>query len=65
MTRLLVGLATLVFGTAALAPAVSFAQSPSFKGKTVTMIIGYAAGGGTDLSGRLVASILGSRTASP
>ena len=35
------------------------AQPVSFKGKTVTMIIGFAAGGGTDLSGRLIAAFLG------
>jgi tripartite-type tricarboxylate transporter receptor subunit TctC len=31
----------------------------SFKGKTVTMIIGFAAGGGTDIAGRLIAAHLG------
>jgi tripartite-type tricarboxylate transporter receptor subunit TctC len=36
------------------------AQEPvSFRGKTVTMIIGFAAGGGTDAFGRLAASFLG------
>ena len=35
------------------------AQPVSFKGKTVAMIIGYSAGGGTDVAGRLIASILG------
>src|SRR3954468_16782641 len=30
----------------------------SFKGKTVTMIVAYAAGGGTDLTGRLIAPYL-------
>jgi tripartite-type tricarboxylate transporter receptor subunit TctC len=40
------------------APALA-AEPVSFKGKTVTMIIGFAAGGGTDLSGRLIASFLG------
>jgi tripartite-type tricarboxylate transporter receptor subunit TctC len=59
MTRLLIGLASLVLGAALLAPPVNSAESPSFKGKTVTMIIGYAPGGGTDLSGRLLASFLG------
>jgi hypothetical protein len=34
------------------------AQQVSFAGKTVTMIIGYAAGGGTDASGRLIAASL-------
>jgi putative tricarboxylic transport membrane protein len=37
----------------------SAAEPVSFKGKTVTMIIGFAAGGGTDLSGRLIAAYLG------
>src|SRR5438128_326217 len=36
------------------------AQEPnSFEGKTITMIIGFAAGGGTDAYGRLVAAFLG------
>jgi tripartite-type tricarboxylate transporter receptor subunit TctC len=36
------------------------AQEPvSFRGKTVTMIIGFAAGGGTDAFGRLAATFLG------
>ncbi len=34
------------------------AQTPSFQGKTITMVIGAAAGGGTDSSGRLIASYL-------
>lgn len=34
------------------------AQSVSFKDKTVTMIIGYPPGGGTDASGRLIAQFL-------
>jgi tripartite-type tricarboxylate transporter receptor subunit TctC len=38
----------------------SAANEPvSFKGKTVTMIIGFAAGGGTDLAGRAIAAHLG------
>jgi tripartite-type tricarboxylate transporter receptor subunit TctC len=38
----------------------AFANEPvSFKGKTVTMIIGFAAGGGTDLAGRAIAAHLG------
>ena len=43
----------------ALAAPEAAAQTESLKGKTVSMIIGYPAGGGTDVSGRLVASILG------
>lgn len=35
------------------------ADPVSFKDKNVTMIIGFAAGGGTDLSGRLIAAYLG------
>jgi len=42
-----------------LAASAAWAQTVSFKGKTVTMIIGYPAGGGTDLVGRVVASVLG------
>src|SRR5215212_9586420 len=34
------------------------AEPVSFKGKTVTMIVAYAAGGGTDLTGRLIAPYL-------
>jgi putative tricarboxylic transport membrane protein len=34
------------------------AQSISFAGKTVTMVVGYAAGGGTDASARVIASML-------
>lgn len=42
--------------------AVAQAAEPvSFEGKTVTMLIGSAAGGGTDASGRLVARYLGDR----
>lgn len=38
----------------------SFAAEPvSFSGKTVTMLIGYAPGGGTDIAGRLIAQYLG------
>ena len=42
-----------------LAVSRATAQPVSFKGKTVTMIIGYPAGGGTDMAGRLIASVLG------
>jgi tripartite-type tricarboxylate transporter receptor subunit TctC len=58
MTRLRIGFATLLLGAVVLAPA-NAAEPPNFKGKTITMIIGYAPGGGTDLSGRLLASFLG------
>ncbi len=42
-----------------LACSAASAQPVSFKGRTVTMLIGFASGGGTDLAGRLVASALG------
>jgi tripartite-type tricarboxylate transporter receptor subunit TctC len=35
------------------------ADTVSFSGKTVNMVIGYAPGGGTDVAGRLIASFLG------
>jgi putative tricarboxylic transport membrane protein len=35
------------------------AQPMSFKGKSITMLVGFAAGGGTDLAGRIIASVLG------
>jgi tripartite-type tricarboxylate transporter receptor subunit TctC len=53
MKRLIVCLAVLFAATSAAA------QPVSFKGKTVTMIIGFAPGGGTDYAGRLIASFLG------
>ena len=40
------------------AGATRAAEAPSFQGKTITMIIGAGAGGGTDSSGRLIASFL-------
>jgi len=44
---------------AALGPSAAYAQeAASFQGKSVTMIIGSAPGGGTDLSGRLIANFL-------
>jgi tripartite-type tricarboxylate transporter receptor subunit TctC len=53
MTRLVFGLLL-----AALAPLQAVAEEVSFQGKSVTMIIGYAAGGGTDVAGRVIASFL-------
>lgn len=50
--------ATIAISTMAVA-STALAQDTSFKGKTVTMIIGYAAGGGTDASGRLIAQFIG------
>ncbi|MEX0752950.1 MAG: hypothetical protein WD073_08495 [Xanthobacteraceae bacterium] len=54
MKRFVLGLAAALMmctGAAAQAPV-------SFEGKTVTMIIGYRPGGGTDASGRLIAIYL-------
>jgi hypothetical protein len=34
------------------------AQTPSFQGKTITMIVGFPAGGGTDVAGRFIAPYL-------
>ena len=54
MRRLLICFAALA---AATSPAWT-AEPLSFKGKTITMIIGFPAGGGTDQSGRLIAAML-------
>ncbi len=43
------------------ASAVAAAQDISFQGKTITMIVGFEAGGGTDAFGRLAASFLASQ----
>ena len=53
------GIVVLAFTFALTEGTVSAAgQTLSFKDKTVTMIIGYAPGGGTDASGRLIAQFL-------
>ena len=50
-------LLALVFGSAA-----AFAQEPvSFEGKSITLIVTSSAGGGTDLSARLVANYIAGR----
>jgi tripartite-type tricarboxylate transporter receptor subunit TctC len=55
MRRIAIWMAALL---AASCPA--FAQEPvSFQGKQILMVIGYAAGGGTDAAGRLIAGSLG------
>ncbi len=54
MKRFVLGLAAALSMCTAAA-----AQAPfTFEGKNITMIIGYAAGGGTDASGRLIAAHL-------
>src|SRR6266446_637923 len=50
----LVGLIALV------SPVEAQQEPPSFRGRTVTIIIPSAPGGGTDASGRLIASLLAS-----
>ena len=51
-------LSAAIVGVSATAHAADTA-SVSFKGKTVSMIIGFPPGGGTDASGRLIANYLG------
>jgi tripartite-type tricarboxylate transporter receptor subunit TctC len=52
-----IGIGLLVF---LLGGSLAVAQDPvSFHGKSITMIVGFAAGGGTDAYGRLTASFLG------
>lgn len=48
----------LVLGVATMSGSAA-AQTVSFKDKSVTMIIGFPPGGGTDASGRLIAQFLG------
>jgi tripartite-type tricarboxylate transporter receptor subunit TctC len=54
------GLAAVAAGLALLAaaPSGAAAQDVSFRGKTITMLIGSEPGGGTDASGRLIAQHL-------
>jgi tripartite-type tricarboxylate transporter receptor subunit TctC len=42
----------------AMSPVAMAEGGASFAGKTITMLIGYAAGGGTDASGRMIAQFL-------
>ncbi len=56
MTRFAVSLLAIVLSSSA-----ALAEEPlSFKGKNITMIIASAPGGGTDISGRLIANFLAS-----
>jgi tripartite-type tricarboxylate transporter receptor subunit TctC len=47
-------IAAALFAALCLGGAKAWAEEPSFHDKTVTMVIGYAAGGATDLIGRLL-----------
>jgi tripartite-type tricarboxylate transporter receptor subunit TctC len=46
---------SLLFAVLAAIPLAGFAQSPPYAGKTVTIIVGYKAGGGYDATARLLA----------
>ncbi len=48
---------SVVFGILALAVLAQKAHAQFYKGKTITMIVNYPAGGPTDLEGRIVRSI--------
>jgi len=50
----------LLLTALSLAAAPARGEPVSLKGRTLTMLIGYPPGGGTDISGRLIASSLGS-----
>jgi hypothetical protein len=54
----LVVIATALACAVGLARDAAAAEPASLNGKTITMIVGYAAGGGTDLTGRLIAPFL-------
>jgi len=56
---LVAGAALLAFG----APHLALAAGAFYKGKQVTVMIGYSPGGGSDLTGRLVARHLGKHVA--
>jgi tripartite-type tricarboxylate transporter receptor subunit TctC len=51
-------LRTVFAALAAALPLAAAAQAPSFAGKTVTIIVGYKAGGGYDATARLLARYL-------
>ncbi len=53
MTRIAIGLMGVLVATCA-----ATAQEISFRGKTITVIVGSPAGGGTDTSARMVASLI-------
>src|SRR5882757_6976152 len=55
MIRTMLVVLSLVFGLIVLAIAPDGAQAQFYKGKTITMIVNYPAGGPTDLEGRIVA----------
>ena len=56
MRRIVMTATALVMGLSA----VSAQDTPNFQGKQITIVIGSAPGGGTDLSGRLIANTIAS-----
>src|SRR4030088_1057554 len=59
MSRLGRRIAVALIGVATLGVRAAAAQHvPSFKGKTITMVVGSDAGGGSDAAGRLIALYL-------
>jgi tripartite-type tricarboxylate transporter receptor subunit TctC len=50
--------AGLVLGAALLCASVAHADSVSFEGKTINFLVGFASGGGTDASARVIAPFL-------
>ncbi|RYF20078.1 MAG: tripartite tricarboxylate transporter substrate binding protein, partial [Comamonadaceae bacterium] len=52
--------AALLAGTPA-----AFAQAPAYPSKPITIVVGYPAGGSTDLVGRMVGTELGNRLGQP
>jgi tripartite-type tricarboxylate transporter receptor subunit TctC len=62
MNRAGIRLLVCLIGGVILGPSAAVAQDGvSFQGKTITMIVGFEPGGGTDTFGRLAASFLASR----
>jgi len=57
----------LALGAAALLAGASpaFAQAPAYPAKPITIVVGYPAGGSTDLVGRMVGTELGNRLGQP
>lgn len=51
--------AGLAVGISALVAQPAFAQAPYYEGKTITLVVGFSPGGGTDLFGRAFAEHLG------
>jgi tripartite-type tricarboxylate transporter receptor subunit TctC len=58
-TFALAGMAAVTAVTAALAPAPVLAQQATWPARPVRLVVGYAAGGATDVIARLVAARMG------